>query len=88
MDERDAELASSHAAPISYVGELVAASKGVKNTDPDMFNPYAQRLYAIEAKRTIDPVTAKTMLNLTRENKVPTWAIAQLDIKLIRAAAA
>jgi hypothetical protein len=87
LDRRDVEQANLHAIPISYVGEWIAASKGAKDTDPDWFNPFAALLYKQQAKSEIDPIAAQLFLELTGENKVPAWAIAAIDLKLIRAAA-
>jgi hypothetical protein len=87
LDRRDVEQANLHAIPISSVGQWIAASKGAKDIDSDWFNPFAALLYQQQAKSEVDPIAARILLQLTGENKVPAWAIAVLDLKLIRAAA-
>ena len=86
LDRRDFEAANRAAIPIASVGQMVAASKGVKDIDSEMFNPYASVLYSEEARSIIDPKVAQIWLDLANEQRIPSWAIAEIDMKLIRAA--
>jgi hypothetical protein len=48
--------------------------------------PYASVLYSEEARSIIDPKVAQIWLDLANEQRIPSWAIAEIDMKLIRAA--
>lgn len=85
--ERDWRKADFHATPIAAVGQWIAASKGLKDPSPTLFNPYAELLYRQYAKATMGEEVARTFLNLSSKNQVPTWVLDVVDIQLIRAAA-
>lgn len=87
LDRRNLEHAELHARPISYVGHYMAASKGAKDLDPDHFNTFAKTLYQQDAKSEIPVEAARLFLDLSGQKKIPAWAIAAVDIPLIRAAA-
>lgn len=75
-----------HAVPISILGQYFAASKGVKDAQAEDFNPFAACLYQQDARELISPAAAATFLELSAAQLVPAWAIAQLNIKQLRAA--
>jgi hypothetical protein len=76
-------------------GELVkslaialCSVQGLKDvTALDFINPVGVYLYQQEARRICAPTTAKTLLRLVDEGKLPGWVASELDMKLLRAAA-
>lgn len=80
-------MADYHALPIALVGQLFAASKGVKHPQIEDFNPFQALLYQKEAKATLSPAIAKTFLHLSSQNQIPAWVLDVINIKLIRSAA-
>jgi hypothetical protein len=86
-DRRDIEVANLYAAPIGYLGEFYASSKGSKEAKASWFNPYSEVLYQRDAKEKIDRAIAQTFLALCKQERVPNWALELVNIRTIRAAA-
>lgn len=87
LSQQELNRANLHALPIAIVGQYFAASKGVKDVEPEAFNPVGAHLYKQEAKEQIDPAAAATFLELSAAQLIPAWVINQIDVKLMRAAA-
>lgn len=81
------EQANISAIPIALVGQYIAATKGDRKIEPDAFNPIGKHLYQQQAKEAIDPVAARIFLELSSQQLIPAWAVGQIDVKLLRAAA-
>ena len=75
-----------YAIPVSIVGHYLAIKKGDKEIEPETFNPFGTQLYKQEARQLIDPAAAATFLELSAAQLVPAWAIAQVNVKQLRAA--
>jgi len=60
---------------------------GVKDPDPDWFNPANAQLFEQQAKARIEPATARQFLHEYRTAQLPTWVVAVANFKLIEAAA-
>lgn len=73
--------------PTALVGCDFASSKGMKDVEPERYNPIGEYLQKQEAKTLIDPVAAQTLLDLSAAQLVPAWVISQIDVKQMRAAA-
>lgn len=73
---------------IALVGAYLLSAKGMKDAATEMFNPFERTLNLREAKRAIDKTAAKLFLELVAESKVPGWAVAVVDVAMVRLAAA
>lgn len=80
-------VADYQALPVALVGQIFAASKGMKDASVEYFNPYQALLYKQNAKETIGVEVARTFLQLTSQKRVPSWVVEIVDLKLIRSAA-
>lgn len=87
LERRDLEQANLQAVPVSLVGQYIGLIKGNREIQPEAFNPYGAYLYKQAAKETIAPVAARVFLELSSQQLIPAWAIAQVDVKQIRSAA-
>jgi hypothetical protein len=86
LEQHELEAASRHSTSTALVGSFIAGTKGA-DVEPEDFNPYAKHLYQQQAKEALDQAIARTFLKLSRERKIPAWAIEIVDMKLIRTAA-
>lgn len=66
---------------------LFASANGVRHSQLGDYNPVQQILEAKEARRVMSRVTARTYLQLLKERHIPSWAVAQVDVKFVRMAA-
>lgn len=87
LNLKDLEQANLNALPVAIVGQYFAASKGEREADPDWFNPVGRYLFRRESRALIEPDVAQTFLSLSAKGLIPSWAINQVNVKQIRAAA-
>ncbi|WP_143861608.1 hypothetical protein [Nostoc linckia] len=87
MRQRELVEAYHAAAPVASVGMAICFLKGVKDPDPNWFNPYQQKLLSQNATQTIPQPAAQTFLDLARDRLLPTWVAPLVDLDLIKAAA-
>lgn len=70
------------------MGQYLGLLKGSRDIETDSFNPFGALIYKQNAKDVIEPLAARTFLELSSQQLIPAWAISQVDVKQLRAAAA
>jgi hypothetical protein len=61
----------------------LASSQGVKDVNPQWFNPYGKMLENKTAKEFISSECAKIFHELKEENKLPAWSFNIFNIELL-----
>lgn len=76
------------AIPIAKMARWFLAGQGCKPLPDELdFNPFGAVIVTKDAKAEIPEELARLVLELSGENKIPGWAIAELDVEKIRKAA-
>jgi hypothetical protein len=87
IDEKTKAIAHEMAVPISLMAQSMCAMEGVQDAKTEWFNPHERRLRRAIAVKQYEPATAGLLLQLTKEGKLPGWAMEHLDIDQVRLAA-
>lgn len=87
--DQDLEQTSANSEAIARLADIYLQTKGSKDNDSFQLNPSKELLAVREAKGWMPKAAAKTFLKLSKDNKVPEWALALLedDVRKIRMAA-
>jgi hypothetical protein len=72
--------------PIALIGAHWQASKGAKDPNRD-FQPIRTPAQEKAAKAAVSSTAARTFLQLTKDQKLPPWVVAVVNIEQIRIAA-
>lgn len=68
---------------IANLGVAYAQSQGAKNAAPEWFNPWQYQFEVEDAQETIGVPTARVIKELVSLHKIPSWAVQQLNMKVI-----
>jgi hypothetical protein len=66
---------------------MVGRAFGYKGLTPYSFNPFGKQIFKQEAKRKCKAYSAKVLLALHDQRRVPSWALQHVDMEFIKAAA-
>jgi hypothetical protein len=61
----------------------MVSAQGVKDVNPQWFNPYEKILESKAAREFISPESVRIFHELKGENKLPSWIMNQFDIELL-----
>ncbi|MEO1208883.1 MAG: hypothetical protein AAFX78_04995 [Cyanobacteria bacterium J06638_20] len=87
LQDIELEREERAAMPVALLACLTASAHGVKNPDPQDFNPALRMRAKLEAKRTVDPDAAKLFMNLNQQGQIQPWVVGVSDMQTIRLAA-
>ncbi|WP_019500827.1 hypothetical protein [Pseudanabaena sp. PCC 6802] len=73
-------------AAIANLGTAICQIAGEKNPKHEWFNPVARLQARQEARELVDRRSARIVLELEAEGKIPQLALNELDLELIRLA--
>ena len=68
-------------AAIANLAIATCQMKGVKDAKPEWFDPVARFREAVDRDRRVPKKVAETFLALSKERKIPSWAMRFFDLQ-------